>query len=270
MEARVLGMREQMGAVAYADIAEAAGLPQRTVAYILTDLPRLRRNGQGEEAAAKSLKQRIYGVVEAIGEVKDVAELRRILGMADDEHSVLHTLHSLHSQGRIDFTERGTGMGDATVINIRLPKKGRRNGVAPTIDEQPEIPAAKSPDRREREVALIQAEKELGYPPIDATGVTVTVIGPEATTEEDPSPATPPSAPESEVEEYPLLDALLDRERKRLEGDSRGMAYITAAEAIEAIDPDQAAILMKKAAQFDLPFPSPIEREYLTYVAKHS
>lgn len=240
IEARVLAARERLGQVGYADIAEVAGLPERTVKYVLTDLPRLRRASTGDERLAKSLKERVFAIVEAIGEVKDVPELRRILGMADTEHDVMHVLHSLHTRGRIDFDERGNGMGTATVINIRLPKRG-----------------AKRPDREANEPA-----------PEILTFQLPEAAGPEATTEEAP-PSTPPSAPESESEGYPLLDALLDRERTRQEADAKGMAFVVAAEAVQDIDPETAATLMAKASQYNVPFPSPIEQEYIRYVANH-
>jgi hypothetical protein len=47
------------------------------------------------------------------------------------------------------------------------------------------------------------------------------------------------------------------------------MAFVVAAEAIQAIDPDTARSLMEKAKQYDVPFPSPIEQEYIRYVATH-
>jgi hypothetical protein len=151
--------------------------------------------------------------------------------MADTEHDVMHVLHSLHTQGRIDFDERGNGMGTATVVNIRLPKKGK--------------------------------PKSLPMP-------TMKDVRPEATTEEEPLLPTP-SAPEPDKGEgYPLLDALLEREYKRLDLDAKAMAYITAAEAIEYIDPEAAAALMAKAEAHSFTFPSPIEQEYLRYVANHT
>jgi hypothetical protein len=245
IEARVLATRQVMGtASAYADIAEQTGLPTRTVEYILTDLPRLRRSDAGDEKAQKSLKERVFAIVEVLQPVKDVAELRRVLGMADTEHDVMHVLHSLHTQGRIDFDERGSGMGKATVINIRLPKKGSKRMRRETYEALPEIVKERLPEE------LVEA------------------VEPEATTTD--TPVTPPSAPEPEREEYPLLDALLERERTRQESDSKGMAFVVAAEAIQDIDPDTAATLMAKANQYNVPFPSPIEQEYIRYVANHT
>ena len=47
------------------------------------------------------------------------------------------------------------------------------------------------------------------------------------------------------------------------------MAFVVAAEAIQDIDPDMARSLMEKAKAYDVPFPSPIEQEYIRYVAAH-
>jgi hypothetical protein len=262
MEAMVIAARSRMGTVSYGDVAEAVGLPERTIRYILTDLPRLRRANGGDERLEKSLKERVFATIEVLGEVKDVAELRRILGMADPEHDVMHVLHSLHTQGRIDFTERGTGNGDTTVIHIRPTKKGTRRLTQTQVDALPEIVAERLPEAVQPLPVISREEEERA---ISAAHNAET--GFEATTPD--TPATAPSAPEPESEGYPLLDALLDRERTRLDGDSKGMAFVVAAEAIQAIDPDTARSLMEKAKQYDVPFPSPIEQEYIRYVATH-
>jgi hypothetical protein len=262
MEAMVIAARSRMGTVLYKDIAEAVGLPERTIRYILTDLPRLRRSNGGDERLEKSLKERVMATVDVLGEVKDVAELRRILGMADPEHDVMHVLHSLHTQGRIDFVERGTGTGDTTVIHIRPAKKGGKRLTQTQVDALPEIVAERLPEAVQPLPVISREEEERA---ISAAHNAET--GFEATTPD--TPVTAPSAPEPESEGYPLLDALLDRERTRLDGDSKGMAFVVAAEAIQAIDPDTARSLMEKAKQYDVPFPSPIEQEYIRYVATH-
>ena len=123
MEAEVISARDRLGAVGYADVAADTGIPERTIKYILVDLPRLRRVKAGEDEAEGSLKGRIYEAVKVLGHIKDVAEVRRIVGMADSDHDVMHVLHSLHTQGRIDFDDRGNGIGTATVVNIRTPNK---------------------------------------------------------------------------------------------------------------------------------------------------
>jgi len=251
IEARVIHAREKLGGVGYADIAEYTGLSTQTVKYILTDLPRLRRVNAGEAKAEGSLKERVMVAVREIGPIKDVAELRRIVGMADSDHDVMHVLHSLHTQGRIDFDERGNGMGTATCINIRLHKKGSKRDIVNAGIPFGEIEEKKLPDLPADYLApLVQPKAE------------------SEATEQEPH-VLPPSAPGPVGAGYPLLDALLDRERKRLDGDTKGMAFVVAAEAIQDIDPDTARSLMEKAKQYDVPFPSPIEAEYIRYVASH-
>lgn len=241
IQARIIHARETLGMVGYADIAEYTGLSASTVKYVLTDLPRLRRAAAGETKTQHSLKERVMKAVKAVGPIKDVAELRRIVGMADSDHDVMHVLHSLHTQGRVDFTERGNGMGTATAVDIRLPKKGRKNGLHPTPEVMQEIAETNSAQAAE----------------------------PEATEQEAPPPQLP-AALGPVGAQYPFLDALLERERMRLDGDSKGMAFVVAAEAIQDIDPDTARELMLKAKQYDVPFPSPVEQEYIRYVAAHS
>ena len=249
----------------YGEIADKTGVPERTVKYILVDLPRLRRIEAGDLKLEGSLKQRIMTCVETLGRVRDVAELRRLLGMADDEHEVLHVLHSLHTQGRIDFTERGNGMGNATVVNIHLPKKGR-NGKHKVAPNAPDFVNDRVPE------ALLP-EEPLRLDNLDGTtAVTVTDTGeeaePEATAEEVTQPQSE-SAPEPETEGYPLLAQLMERERNRGEQDQKALAYIEAADAIKVVDPDMARDLLAKAEALNVVMPSPIEREYLDYVAHH-
>jgi hypothetical protein len=237
IQARIIHAREVLGMVGYADIAEYTGLSASTVKYVLTELPRLRRVTAGEAKTQHSLKERVMTAVKAVGPIKDVAELRRIVGMADSDHDVMHVLHSLHTQGRVDFTERGNGMGTATAVDIRLPKKGSKR----------DIVSAGIPFEQIEENKLPESE---------------------ATEQEVPQPQ-PPAALGPVGADYPFLDALLERERKRLDGDTKGMAFVVAAEAIQDIDPDTARSLMEKAKQYDVPFPSPIEAEYIRYVANH-
>jgi hypothetical protein len=230
MEAQVLRVRQVLGVAAtHAAVAEQVGLPERTVRYILTELPRLRRDEIGDAEVAKSLKERVYDWVREIGEIKDVGELRRLLGMADPEHDVVHVLHSLHTQGRIDFDERGNGQGTATYVNIRLPKKGSKS----------------------------RPQSEPAAPPVEESVPAV--------------PSQPePSQPESVVAGYPLLDALRERETQRLAADAKAMGYLTAAEALAQIDPDESARLMKRIDDLAVTFPSPLEREYLRYAEEKS
>ena len=81
-------------------------------------------------------------------------------------------------------------------------------------------------------------------------------------------------APEEEALEpipaFPLLDELLEREKERLDHDGKAMAYITAAEAMQGVDPEMADLLTEKAQAFSVTYPSPLEAEYLRYVASHA
>lgn len=251
MEATIIHTRETLGPVAYSDIAEVAGVPERTVKYVLVDLPRLRRINAGEEKVEGSLRRRIMAAVSGVGMVKDVAELRRILGMADDEHNVVHVLHALHGAGKLDFTERGNGMGTATVINIRLHKKGKKNGddivnagIPFDQPEQAEPMPVVSRQQYEQELSAKAAEVELPPKARDVSDM----------------------APE---EGYPLLVALLDRERNREDSDTKAYAYISAAEVLKDVDPTLYQEMLDKAHELNVTYPSPLEREYIRYVAAH-
>jgi hypothetical protein len=103
----------------------------------------------------------------------------------------------------------------------------------------------------------------------NGTSGTPKPVIPEVVVNAEPEYVDIPAALQATPIEYPLLDALLDRERERQSSDNKGMAYVTAAEAIEAIDPEAARDLMRKAEALNVPMPSPIEREYITYVANH-
>jgi len=178
-----------------------------------------------------------------------------VLGMADTEHDIVHVLHSLHTQGKVDFDERGNGMGTATYHNIRLHKRGSNRKVQAerhTFGTQVKAVPDSAPveERRTEHTVgdLVNEANPLRLDNLDGTtSVTVTDL----------------AVPEG----YPLLDDLLERERQRLDADNKGMSYVVAAEAIQLIDPEAAAMLMEKAKALDIPFPSPIEQEYLRYVA---
>jgi hypothetical protein len=241
IEGRVLAIRESQPLMAYADIAEVAGLPERTVRYILTDLPRLRRSAVGTETeVATSLKERVFNLIHDAHPmpIANVRELRDVLGLGDTEHDIMHVLHSLHTQGRVDFDERGNGMGTATVINIRLHKRGANRKPKAVLDSAP--------------VEERRTEHTVGD----------LVNGFESPEDEHESIHGPEKG-------WPLLDELLERERNRLDADNKAMRYMEAAEVLRDIDPESYASLMERAAKNDVPFPSPIEQEYLRYVAAH-
>lgn len=228
IEGTILAAKHMLGiAATHAAIAEEVGLPVRTVQYVLTEMPHLKRQKDGDDTATGSLKSRIYDVISTVMVVRDVHQLRELLGMGDDEHSIVHVLHSLHTQGRIDFDERGNGMGTATYVNIRMPK--RRSTSTTT-----------APAGEPAEEAVAQ----------------------------DTAPVTP-SQPAPEPEAYPLLTALAEREWRRETGDNGANAYITAAAAIEHVDPAMASDLLSKAEALAEPYPSPLEAEYLRYATAH-
>jgi len=240
MEGQVLAIKHRQGITATAkSIADEAGLPERTVKYMLTELPHLRRQKDGDQVTAKSLKERIYDVISTVMVVRDVHELRELLGLGDTEHDIVHVLHSLHTGGRIDFDERGNGQGTATYVNIRMPKRGRKPQV--TTDALTEM-------------AALHTAVPAGEPEPDPVA-------------QDTDQA--PSQPAPVGEEYPLLNALAEREWRRLDGDSKANSYLAAATAIEKIDPEMSRDLMAKADALAEPFPSPVEAEYLRFATAH-
>ena len=264
VEASVIFARNELGTGAtFADIATMAGLPERTVRYVLTDLPRLRRTADGDEHQTMSLKERIVLTLTELPEIRDAKELARILGRADPLHDVVHVLHSLHTQGKVDFKEGPRGN---TPEHIHLTNRGRglaekkakTNGVTMGL-------VASSGDTQLVAPTIVpeqSASEDSGSTATDAvTDEPGTYRGGHSEVGE-PDTFTIPA-------EYPLLDALLERERSRMDTDSKGMAYVTAAEAIEGIDPQMARDLMAKAEALSVPFPSPIEQEYLLYVSQH-
>jgi hypothetical protein len=233
LEAKVMALRSAYPTHSYADLSDMAGVPPGTIKYILTDLPRKRAQNDADPVRG-SLKERIVWTLDAIeGGMKNVRELRMVLGRADTEHDIVHVLHSLHTEGKVDFKEQGP---DKTPVSIKLTARGRGQG----------LPKAKVEDH-----------------------------GPAPDPEEPAGSAKwRGTAPEPEPERvrnltFPLLDALIEREGKRLMADNTAMAYLAAAEAVKDVDPDTYAYLTRKAEQSDIPFPSPIEAEYLAYVRAH-
>lgn len=229
LEAKVLAARTRNPLDDHAALAEATGVPTRTVKYILLDLPRLRRMGSDETKAEGSLKQRIMWVLEEM-DMQNVAELRRILGRADDEHNIVHVLHSLRKEGKIEFANSAGDKREPT--GIKLTPRGRGAGLKQNGESKAEAPA-------------VQVEAP-----------TLTDVQPE------PEPVR--AKPEGSAL-YPILTELLGREQRRVDGDPKAMAYINAATAIEHVDPEAAASLMAKAEVFAIPYPTPIEAEYLAF-----
>jgi len=245
MEATVLAAKQVNPTSSYHDLAEVTAVPERTVRYILVDLPRLRRVSSGDKEADGSLKDRIIWVLEGIPKVETAAEMRRILGRADDTHNIVHVLHSLRKQGLVDFDARSHGEPRA----ITLHKKGSNRKVNGHVNE-PEplrldnldgttsvtVTDSDEPTPEQRMDSVIAEDSMLGQPPKSTSF-------------------------------YPLLDALVTRERDRKTNDQKADAYLRAAEAVEDIDPDEHDRLMDKANTYSqVPFPSPLEAEYLRYM----
>jgi hypothetical protein len=248
VEGSILAAQHRLGPTAsQKDIAEQAGFPLNTVKYVLTDLPRLRRSQTGEDKAVTSLKGRLMAILGEFSlasdnrRVTDTAELRRILGRADTEHDIVHALHDLHTAGRIDFREAGAR---DRLVDIRLRVKGAGKKKAKVEDHGP-VPEE------------VEEENPLRLDNLDGTTrFTVTDLA-----QEPDTVLIPPT--------YPLLDALIEREGQRLAADNTAMAYLNAAESLREVDPEMYASLVQKAEQADIPFPSPLEAEYLRYVRDH-
>lgn len=229
MIAAIMAARANLGPMAtYGEIADDTGYTARQVRYVLTTAPLMRRMGKGEEKVAASLKDRIIMLLTKVGDMKSVQEMRTILGHADTEHDIVHVLHSLKKEGRVTFRE---GTGSASPVNIALSRKHKIKGYHP---------------RGEEPLTPVEATDPEG------------IIGRGMKVEAQPEVATL-RVP------YPLLDALIEREELRKQGDPKAIAYLQAAEAIKDIDPEAADTLMAKATQFDIPFPSPVEAEYLRF-----
>jgi alkylated DNA nucleotide flippase Atl1 len=246
IEATVLAARMALGDTArMSDIADMTGLPERQVRYVLTDLPRLRRMDNGEGVAEGSLKQRIVWTLEALPELRTVDELRRVLGMSDTAHDVVHVLHSLHKEGKVDFRE---GRNGNQPENIHLTARGKGEGLKPEV--------------RERVHESVQDKL-----PKDDNELLPTETGVMATVESVPLDLDPEALALTIT--YPHLWALQEREANRKDHDTASTAYLTAAEAIEKVDPEAARMLVEKANALEVTFPSPLEQEYLRYVEEH-
>lgn len=230
MIASIMLAKTDLGPMAtYGEIAEETGYSARQVRYVLTTAPLMRRMGKGEEKVAASLKDRIIMLLTKVGDMKSVQEMRTILGHADTEHDIVHVLHSLKKEGRVTFRE---GTGSASPVNIALSRKHKIREYRPTDTTVPEVVAERVHESVQPEIRTLRI------------------------------PADPMPEP---GEEYPLLDAIIAREYQRQQGDPKALAYLQAAEAIRAIDPEAATELEAKAALHDVPFPSPLEAEYFRF-----
>jgi hypothetical protein len=238
LEAAVIAYRTRFPLVDYTELGRMLDLPERTIRYVLADLPRLRAtNG---EVKAGNIKQRILWILDALP-MNDVPELRRVLGRADTEHDIVHALHDLHKQGKVDFTEKGARKEP---INIHLTARGRGEGLPKAVKDRIHE------DFKDATPAVV-GETAVGGDAVSSTEPTTEVTA-------EPTPDVG----------YPLLGALIEREAKRREQDGKAFKYLEAAEAIKDVDPDMYASLMSKADS-TIPFPSPIESEFLRYAEAH-
>jgi len=231
LEIEVLALRTTKPTASYAEIAELAGISERKAKYILVDLPRFRRTAQGEETVAASLKNRIIEMLQ-MSDFPDVAALRLILGRADTDHDIVHVLHSLHKEGRVDFDEKGPSKEPVRIHLTKRPaqrnQSQKANGAA--------IPALPIPE------PAMHAH--------DGLGIHLATDAHERT---DP---------------WPMLRELREREQARKAQDARGLRFLEAAELLKDTDPETAALLIEKAKETDAPFPSPVESEYLAFAAE--
>lgn len=244
LEARVIAYRTRFPLVDYAELGRILDLPERTIKYILTDLPRLRATNDAE-ARVGTIKQRIMWTLAAL-DMKNVTELRRVLGRNDTAHDIVHALHDLHTQGKVDFREDGA---HKQPVDIRLTKRGRGEGLDKKVKD-----------------AIEQANAEADAIAPEPTVMPAQAVDDAALDEAEQAEGAHTVKPEAEASSFPLLDALLAREQQRMEQDNKAFKYLEAAESIKDVDPVMYSALVEKADS-SIPFPSPIEAEYLRYVA---
>jgi hypothetical protein len=187
----------------------------------------------------------------------DLPRLRRVSDNGSSEASL---------RGRIRDTLRGIPDGFATVADLRA--------VLGQADTAHDIVHVLFAMRKQGLVEFSERGSETGKS--NPVNIRWAKRSPKPKVE-DHGPAPEVESAEAQPDEvivlipptYPLLDALIEREGKRLDADNRAMAYLNAAESLRDLDPDTYTTLVEKAAQADIPFPSPIEAEYLRYVADH-
>jgi len=262
LEAAVIAYKTRFPLSDYAELGSMLGLPERTVRYVLTDLPRLRATGDAE-AKAGNIKQRILWILDALP-MENVPELRRVLGRADTEHDIVHALHDLHKQGKVDFTEKGSRKEP---INIHLTARGKGEGLPKVVKDrihedfkdQPFVAQAVADAELDAAEGAHTVKPNAETPAVvGATGLGVNAVAtaePTTEVEAEPTPDT----------EYPLLTALIERERERVRADNTYFKFSEAADLIREADPDTAAMLDQKARNHDIAMPSPIEAEYLRF-----
>ena len=262
IEANVLAARERLGSTASRkDISEIAGVPPRTVGYVLTDLPRL-RGERNEVLRQPSLKVRIVKTLETHGAVSSVVELRRLLGGDRSAHDVVHVLHSLHKQGKVDFIEQGN---HEEYKHIRLTN-GRQPKSDPPLPIGPKIKPGSS--RRSMQVGVDYTE-QWNQPTVAPGGPVERVPGPEVTAEPTreavETSAAPLPEPEPEQHSWPRLDLIIERAAEIEANEATAQTYLRAAEVLAEVDKEEAERLLAKAAETTGVGLNPDQQEYLRY-----
>lgn len=223
LEGTILAVKHENPLWTYDEIASFLNLSRRTVQYVMTEMPALKRMQAGDTNTKASLKDRIIDLLDAT-EMPDVASVRMMLGRADSDHDIVHVLHSLHKEGRIDFDEKGP---HKEPIRIHMTKRPAQR---------------KQAEKQEQAVNAMTAD----HPSRETTAATVQ------------------GAPL-----WPELNRLYALEAKRKDGDARSIRYIEAAELLKDTDPETAALLLDKAQEHDVAYPSPVEIEYMEYAKSH-
>jgi hypothetical protein len=228
MEGTILAVKHNNPLWGYGEIANFLNLGERTVKYVIVDMPRLKRLAATEQKQVTSLKQRILDLLEEV-EMPDVASIRMMLGRADTDHDIVHVLHSLHKEGRVDFDEKGA---HKEPVRIHTTKR----------------PAQRKQAEKEQTVAVSNAVEAAIDKHGNEIGISV------------PAPTGPL---------WPELNRLYALEAQRQDSDARAMRYIEAAEILKDQDPEASAILLQKAEELNAAYPSPVEIEYMEYAKSH-
>ncbi len=202
----------------YADAASETNLSERQVRYILSG-----------KTSLGSLKQRMLALIEQRGRFADIHELYEELPGSHGMHNFVHVLHSLHSEGLIDFREVKAGTGGTSYLDIRAAKR-RTNGEA----------------KHEPEVEVVEVEADV-----------TAVAQPE---EVAPTPIS---------EGYPELFLIRERHALLVHQRGAADRYMKAAEALGNDDPDMVELLLRKATEAETGSLSPVEAEYLRWVEEH-
>jgi hypothetical protein len=129
----------------YAETAAETNLSERQVRYILSG-----------KTSLGSLKQRMLALIEQRGKFADIHELYEELPGSHGMHNFVHVLHSLHSEGVIDFREVKAGTGGTSYLDIRAAKR-RTNGEA---KPEPEVVEA------EADVTAVSQPEEVAHTPV--------------------------------------------------------------------------------------------------------